>query len=64
MTDYISATDFHASEGAEDWRVLSDNAQAFYRTASFAESARFVAALGGIDGVGSAHPTSTCATTA
>ena len=55
MTDHISATDFHASEGAEDWRVLSDNAQAFYRTASFAESARFVAALGGIDGVGE-HP--------
>jgi len=55
VTDHISATDFHASEGAEDWRVLSDNAQAFYRTASFAESARFVAALGGIDGVGE-HP--------
>ena len=55
MTDYISPSAFHASEGVEDWRVLSDGALVFYPTASFAESARFVAALGGIDGVGE-HP--------
>ena len=55
MTDYISPSAFHASEGVEDWRVLSDGALVFYPTASFAESARFVATLGGIDGAGE-HP--------
>ena len=56
MTDHISPSAFHASEGVEDWRVLSDGALVFYPTASFAESARFVAALGGIDGVGEHSP--------
>lgn len=46
MSDPITASEFHATEGLEDWRVLSEGASAFYRTRSFAESARFVHAIG------------------
>lgn len=35
--------DFHATPGAEDWRVLFWGAHVFYRTRSFAEAAAFVA---------------------
>ena len=55
MDDAITASEFHASEGVEDWRVLGEGAFVFYPTRSFAESARLVAALGAIDGVGE-HP--------
>ena len=51
MDDAITAREFHASEGVDDWRVLGEGASAFFRTGSFAESARFVAAIGAIDGV-------------
>jgi 4a-hydroxytetrahydrobiopterin dehydratase len=40
-----SARAFHEAEGVEDWRVLFWGAYAFYRVASFAEGARFVAAI-------------------
>lgn len=36
---------FHQSGGVDDWRVLFWGAHAFFRTASFAEGARFVAAV-------------------
>jgi len=55
MDDAITAREFHASGGVEDWRVLGEGASAFFRTGSFAESARFIAAMGAIDGVGD-HP--------
>jgi 4a-hydroxytetrahydrobiopterin dehydratase len=55
MNDAITPSEFHASEGVEDWRVLGEGAFVFYRTGSFAESVRLVAALGAIDGVGE-HP--------
>ena len=51
MTDHIGSAAFTASDGVEDWRVLSEGASAFFRTGSFAEGARFVAAIGAIDGV-------------
>ena len=35
----LHPTDFHASPGVGDWRVLFWGAHAFYRTASFAEAA-------------------------
>lgn len=41
----LSAKAFHDSPGVEDWRVLYWGAYAFYRTESFAEGARFVAAI-------------------
>lgn len=37
---------FHDAEGVEDWRVLYWGACAFYRTGSFHEGVRFVAAIG------------------
>jgi 4a-hydroxytetrahydrobiopterin dehydratase len=55
MEDGIRVRDFHAAEGTGDWRVVSDGACAVFRTASFAESARLVAAIAELPGVES-HP--------
>jgi 4a-hydroxytetrahydrobiopterin dehydratase len=57
MTDFdpIPPSEFLASEGVEDWRVLSDGTCAFFATSSFAESARFVAAIAGLAKV-AGHP--------
>lgn len=56
MNEPITPRQFHESEGTEDWRVVGDGACAFFRTASFAESARFVAAIGGLEGLGPHQP--------
>lgn len=48
MSDRVFARQFHAAEGAEAWRVLPEGAYAFYRTDSFATSARFVDAISGL----------------
>src|SRR6186997_1834636 len=40
-----TARAFHDADGVQDWRVLFSGAHAFYRVASFAEGARFVAAI-------------------
>jgi 4a-hydroxytetrahydrobiopterin dehydratase len=46
MTDLrTTAKAFHAAAGVEDWRVLFTGAHAYYRVASFAEGAAFVAAI-------------------
>jgi len=45
MPQRMSAKAFHDSPGVQDWRVLFWGAHAFYRTASFAEAARFVTAI-------------------
>lgn len=55
MSDQISSKQFHESEGVEDWRVLGDGACAYYRTGSFAASARLVQAIGELPGVDD-HP--------
>lgn len=52
----ISAKDFHAAEGVEDWRVLYWGAQAFYRTDSFAEGVRFVTEIAAIADELDHHP--------
>ncbi len=41
----VTAKQFHASPGVEDWRVLFWGAHAFFRTDSFSEGARFVGAI-------------------
>jgi 4a-hydroxytetrahydrobiopterin dehydratase len=56
MTDYITPRQFTESEGVEDWRLLSEGALAFFRTLSFAESARFVAAIGALSGLDRRRP--------
>jgi len=45
MNDGITAQQFHESQGGEEWRVVGDGACAFYRTGSFAESARLAQGL-------------------
>jgi len=43
--DRKTARAFHDAGGVEDWRVLAWGACAYYRIGSFAEGARFVAAI-------------------
>jgi len=45
MSEQITPSQFEESPGAEDWRVVSDGAHAFYRTDSMATAARFVKAI-------------------
>jgi 4a-hydroxytetrahydrobiopterin dehydratase len=47
MADFepIMPSEFIASPGVEDWRILSEGILAFFPTSSFAESARFVEAI-------------------
>ena len=56
MTDPITPNQFHEAEGVEDWRLTSEGATAFFRTRSFAESARFVQAIGELPGVEDHRP--------
>jgi 4a-hydroxytetrahydrobiopterin dehydratase len=57
MTDRISPKQFQEAEGVEDWRVLGgDGGTAFFRTGSFAESARLVLAISGLPGVDDQRP--------
>jgi 4a-hydroxytetrahydrobiopterin dehydratase len=56
MTDQISPAQFYAAGGVEDWRLTSEGATAFFRTGSFAESARFVQAISELLGVEDHHP--------
>jgi 4a-hydroxytetrahydrobiopterin dehydratase len=54
-TTPISPSDFHATDGLEDWHVLGDGAYAHVPTADLAASARFVQAIAAIPGIGD-HP--------
>ena len=56
MTDRITPTQFLESDSVEDWRVIGDGACACFPTGSFAESARFVQAIGGLPGVEDHRP--------
>jgi 4a-hydroxytetrahydrobiopterin dehydratase len=46
MTEPITARQFHADPSVADCRVIGDGACTFFRTRSFAESARLVHAIG------------------
>ena len=52
MTDRILSKQFHATAGAEAWRVLPDGAYAFFRTDSLTTAARLVDAISGLAGEG------------
>lgn len=56
MTDGISPRQFHEAAGVEDWRVVGDGACAFFRTGSFAASARLVQAISGLAGLDDRPP--------
>ena len=45
MSEQITPSQFEESPGAEDWRVVGDGANAFYRTDSIATAAQFVQAI-------------------
>jgi 4a-hydroxytetrahydrobiopterin dehydratase len=53
--DPIMPSEFLASPGVEDWRILSEGILAFFPTAGFAASARFVEAISRLD-VTADHP--------
>jgi len=56
MTERVYARQFHAAEGVEAWRVLPEGAYGFFRTDSFADSARLVQAIGELVAEGGAEP--------
>jgi 4a-hydroxytetrahydrobiopterin dehydratase len=56
MTDQISPKQFRESEGVEDWRVLGDGANAYFRTGSLAAGARLVQAIGELPGIDDLQP--------
>lgn len=56
MTDPITPGQFHEEKGVEDWRLTSEGATAFFRTRSFAESARFMQAISELPGVEKHRP--------
>jgi 4a-hydroxytetrahydrobiopterin dehydratase len=56
MTDHISPKQFRESEGVEDWRVLGDGANAYFRTGSFAAGVRLVQAISDLPGVDDIRP--------
>ena len=51
----ISLRQFHESEGAEDWRVLSEGACAYFRTESLAAGARLADAISKLADVDDHH---------
>src|SRR5260370_10552852 len=56
MTERIRPLEFQAAGGVEDWRVVGEGACTYFRTGSFAASARLVHAIGELVGVEDHHP--------
>ena len=56
MTDQISPKQFRESEGVEDWRVVGDGANAYFRTGSLAAGGRLVQAISALPGVDDLQP--------
>ena len=56
MTDRITPTRFHESDGVEDWRVVGEGACAYFRTGSFAAGAGLVKAISELAGLDDHHP--------
>src|SRR2546428_13656142 len=50
MTENLSPTQFRESEGVDDWRVLGDGANAYFRTGSYEAGARLVQAISELPG--------------
>ena len=56
MSEQISLKQFLASNGVEDWRLVSEGAVAHFATDSFATAARFVDALAKLPGIEQHQP--------
>jgi 4a-hydroxytetrahydrobiopterin dehydratase len=52
----ITAREFHATGGTEDWRVVGDGACTWVRTASLAESAALLAGIAALPGIEGHRP--------
>lgn len=56
MTDAITAEQFRARDGVEDWRVLGQGVGAHFRTGSFATGVELVDAIGELADAANHHP--------
>lgn len=56
MVERITAGQFHAADGVEDWRVLYHVVSAHFRTASLAEGITLVGEIGRLIGTSEHHP--------
>ena len=56
MVERISAHQFHASDGVEDWRVLFDGAKTYFATGSFARGVELVEVIGRLADAANHHP--------
>lgn len=56
MTGRITPKQFHAADGVEGWRVVTNVACAHFRTGSFATGVRLVDAIGELAEVADHHP--------
>jgi 4a-hydroxytetrahydrobiopterin dehydratase len=56
MTDELTPRQFLDMPGLEDWRLLGDGANAFFRTGSFAASAELVQAIAEVAGLEDNRP--------
>jgi 4a-hydroxytetrahydrobiopterin dehydratase len=56
MVEHISAQQFTASEGVEEWSVLVDSAEAYFATGSFAKGVELVEVIGRLADAADHHP--------
>lgn len=56
MGGQITARQFHAAEGVQDWRVVAGQACAHFRTGSFAAGVELVDAIGELADAADHHP--------
>jgi 4a-hydroxytetrahydrobiopterin dehydratase len=56
MNDPISARQFHATAGVEEWRVVGDGACSYFPTGSFEKATRLVEAISRVPGVEEHQP--------
>ncbi len=56
MSPPLTAAQFLAAGGVQDWRVVGDGASAYFRTGSFATGARLVHAIGELPGLEDHRP--------
>lgn len=56
MSEQFTEQDFRDAAGVDQWRILPSGAHALYRPASFAEGARFAAAVAEAADAAEHHP--------
>lgn len=56
MIDPITAREFHATPGVDEWRVIGDGACLFFRTTSFEQATRLIEAISRLPGVEDHQP--------